>query len=221
MGAMQIACRSRTTARIMIAMKAEDERSETTVLASTTEDDTLDALLAEHPVRREAPLAGPSCLLGRVLDDRHPTLLGRVHVRWKTAQGETRERWLLTVQGLPVRTEDRVLMLYPEGSEDPVVTAVLDGFARRPESERLPAARIELRRDETVQIVGAQGQPLVEIHEGESGPVMTVLNENLELAAPGRLRIRGKEVQIEATQGAVEVDATDEVALRGELIKLN
>lgn len=201
-------------------MKSEDERSEG-VLALPAESNTLEALLDEHRARAEAPIPGPTCLMGRVLDDRHPTLPGRIHVRWQTAQGNTCERWLLTVQGLPVRTEDRVLMLYPQGSDEPVVTAVLDGFARRPAPQRTSAAQVELRRDETLRIVGAKGEPLVEIHEGDSGPVVTVLHEDLELAVPGRVRIRGKQVQIEATEGRVEVDASDEVALRGEMIKLN
>jgi hypothetical protein len=201
-------------------MKPEDERSEG-VLALPVEPNTLETLLDEHHARSEAPLRGPTCLMGRVIDDRHPKLPARVHVRWQTAQGHVHERWLLTLQGLPVRTEDRVLMLCPEGSEEPVVTGVLDGFARRPAPERSSAAQVELRRDETVRIIGANGEPLVEIHEGESGPVVTVLHEDLELAVPGRVRIRGKQVQIEATEGRVEVDASDEVVLRGELIKLN
>ncbi|MCX4240633.1 hypothetical protein [Paraliomyxa miuraensis] len=201
-------------------MKTEDERNET-VLEPLAEVNPLEALLDEHQARRETPGPGPMCLMGRVIDDRHPTLGGRVRVRWRAANGSTQERWLLTLQGLPVRTEDRVLMLCPEGSEEPVVTGVLDGFARRPELERSGAAQVELRRDEAVRIVGATGEPLLEIHEGESGPVVTVLHEDLELAVPGRVRIRGRQVQLEATAGAVEVDATDEVALRGEVVKLN
>lgn len=201
-------------------MKPEDERSEV-VLEPPTEANTLDALLDEHQASRQEPTPGPSCLMGRVINDRHPTLGGRVQVRWQTAQGQTKERWLLTLQGLPVRTDDRVLLLRAEGSEEPVVTGVLDGFARRPAPERSRAAQIELRRDEVVRIVGSTGDPLLEIREGESGPVVTVLHEDLELAAPGRLRLQGKHVQLEATEGQVEVDASDEVVLRGELIKLN
>ncbi len=203
-------------------MKTEDDRPQTVLEPpAEAEPNTLDTLLDEHQARPEVPRGAPGCSMGRIVDDRHPTLGGRVLVRWKDAAGATHERWLLTLQGLPVRTEDRVLMLHPEGSEEPVVTGVLDGFARRPESERSDAARIELRRDEAVRIVGATGDPLLEIHEGESGPVLTVLHEDLEIAAPGRVRIRGKQVQLEAQEGPVEIEASDEVALRGELIKLN
>ncbi len=204
-------------------MKPEDEPPTlTTEAEAEAETNTLDALLDEHQPRRDVPMiSGPACLMGRVLDDRHPTLHARVQVRWQTAQGHTRERWLLTLQGLAVRTEDRVLMLCPEGSDEPVVTGVLDGFTRRPTPERNAAAQVELRRDEKVRIVGAKGEALLEIHEGESGPVVTILHDDLELAVPGQLRLRGKQVQLEATEGSVEVDASDEVTLRGEMIKLN
>lgn len=200
-------------------MKSEDERGET-VFEPEAEVTPLEDLLEEHQTRREKLSPGSTCLMGRVLDDHHPTLGGRALIRWRTASGGVHERWLLTLQGLPVRKEDRVLMLYPEGSEEPVVTGVLDGFARRPDPGR-QTAQVELRRDEAVRIVGARGEPLLEIHQGESGPVLTLLHDDIELAARGRLRIRGRQVHIEATEGRVEVDASDEVALRGELIKLN
>ena len=50
---------------------------------------------------------------------------------------------------------------------------------------------------------------------------VVLLHDDLELAAPGRLRLRGKQVQVQAEQGPVEVHATDDVVLRGEVIKLN
>jgi len=200
-------------------MKTDDDQRPV-VLEHDAPAATLDRMLDEHPVRRTGPRLGPGCLVGRVVDDRHPTLMGRVRVRWQPDEGELQERWLATLQGLPVRTEDRVLLLDPQGSDDLVVTGVLDGFARRPVSDKKSAA-VELRRDEAVRVVGADGVPLLELHQGESGPVLTVLHEDLELAAPGRVRIRGRHIQLEAEQGPVEIKATDDVVVRGEVIKLN
>lgn len=209
-------------------MKTDDQRPPV-VLEQETETNTLDTLLDEHRARpqpRPQPRpqsrpTGPACLVGTVLDDRHPTLLGRVLVRWPPSGDEVQERWLPTLQGLPVRTGDRVLLLFPDGSDDLVVTGVLDGFARRPVPDKASAATIELRRDEAVRLVGSDGVALLEVHQGESGPVLTVLHDDLELASPGRLRVRGRHVQIEAEQGPVEVTATDDVVVRGEVIKLN
>jgi hypothetical protein len=182
---------------------------------------TLETLLEEHQARSEQRSPGSLCAMGLCVDDRHPTLQGRVLVRWQAQGGQPQERWLPTLQGLPVRSADRVLMLHPEGCDEPVVTGVVDGFAQRPVPDKTIAATIELRRDEAVRLVGADGKPLLELHEGESGPVLTVLHDDLELAAPGRLRLRAKQVQLKAEQGPVEVLATDDVILRGEVIKLN
>lgn len=201
-------------------MKPDDEQRQV-VLEHDEPTATLERILDEQPVRRSVPRQGPGCLVGRVVDDRHPTLLGRVRVRWQPDDGEPQERWLATLQGLPVRKEDRVLLLDPQGSDDLVVTGVLDGFARRPVHETSSAATIELRRDEAVRVVGTDGAPLLELHQGESGPVLKVLHDDLELAAPGRVRIRGRHVQLEAEQGPVEIKATDDVVVRGEVIKLN
>jgi hypothetical protein len=203
------------------------------VVEEGVEGSTLDTLLEEHQARSEsrssAPadlpagglVGGPVCVMGECIDARHPTLQGRVLVRWQARDGHVQQRWLPTLQGLPVRQADRVLMLRPEGSDELVVTGVVDGFAQRPVPERSSAAVIELARDEAVRLLGTDGKPLLELHQGESGPVLTVLHDDLEIAAPGRLRLRGKHVQVQAEQGPVDVHATGDVVLRGEVIKLN
>ncbi|MBV1861639.1 MAG: hypothetical protein KUG77_24685 [Nannocystaceae bacterium] len=198
-------------------MKTDSVRT----VVEETQANTLDVLLDEHQARDESPASGPSCAMGLCVDERHPTLQGRVLVRWRAAGGQEQERWLPTLQGLPVRSEDRVLLMQPEGCDEPIVTGVIDGFAKRPVPEPSSAATLELKRDEAVRVVGADGKPLLELREGESGPVLTVLHDNLELATPGRLRLRGKSVELEAEQGSVNVRATDDVVVRGEVIKLN
>lgn len=225
---MTNACRSPGPALERGALPTKHDEARP-VVEEDVEGNTLETLLDEHQARsgsrssapEDRPTGGPLCMMGECIDARHPTLQGRVLVRWRAPGGHVQQRWLPTLQGLPVREADRVLMLRPEGSDEPVVTGVVDGFAQRPVPERSSAAVIELARDEAVRLLGTDGKPLLELHQGESGPVLTVLHDDLEIAAPGRLRLRGKHVQVQADQGPVEVHATDDVVLRGEVIKLN
>jgi hypothetical protein len=183
---------------------------------------TLEALLDELPIpAREPAGASPSCVLGECVDDRHPSLLGRVRVRWREPEGALVERWLATLQGLPVRTGDRVLMLRPANADEAIVTGVVDGFAKRPELARRAAGTVELRRDEAIDILASDGRPLIRVREGESGPVIELIHADLELATPGRLRLRGEAVELSATQGQIEIAASDDVVVRGEVIRLN
>ncbi|MBL4682986.1 MAG: hypothetical protein JKY37_00235 [Nannocystaceae bacterium] len=181
----------------------------------------LDTLLAAEPPSEPIAASGPGCVLGECLDDRHPTLQGRVLVGWPGVQGKAEERWVPTLQGLAVRRGDRVLMLRPDGSDELLVTGVVDGFARRPTVEPQAVGTIELRRDEVLRVLGTDGKPLLEVREGESGPILALLHDDLELAVPGRLRLRGKSVELRAEQGRAEIHATDDIILRGEIIRLN
>src|SRR5690348_3485617 len=95
------------------------------------------AELLDAPVSRStATEAAPACLIGECVDARHPSLQGRVLVKF-TISGHEQTRWLAKLQGLPVRVGDRVLMLCPGNSFDHgpewIVTGVVDGFATRPE----------------------------------------------------------------------------------------
>jgi hypothetical protein len=189
------------------------------VLVETDEvaDSSLDAMLERLPVG--SPVDG-LCMLGEVLDARHPTLVGRVLVRWTTPTGE-RERWLPTLQGLPVRAADRVLMLHPANASECIVVGVVDGFAKRPEVERSTAAQLEIQRDEAVRVTGIDGRPIVEIHQGDEGPVVRLLHEDVNLQLPGKLRIQAKGLELAADQGPVKITATDDVVVKGEVIHLN
>ena len=102
----------------------------------------------QHPLLESmvaAPVGrAPACLVGECVHDAHPTLLGRVRVRWTEPGqgGEVREQWLACLLGVIVRQQDRVLLQLPDNWPEPVVTGVVDGFAMRPEAARLPGPSV-------------------------------------------------------------------------------
>jgi hypothetical protein len=200
-------------------------RDEDPELEERTDEPTTLADLLERPLSRSTPdAAAPTCLIGECVDARHPSLQGRVLVKF-TVSGLELERWVPKLQGLPVRVADRVLMLRPgnspQGWEEWIVTGVVDGFASRPQPELSERARIELQRDEAVNVVSSEGTPLVEISQSPTGPVVRVLESNVQVEFAGKLSLRAKDIELEATQGEVAVKASADVVLRGETIRLN
>lgn len=160
-------------------------------------------------------------LVGQVMDTEHPTLRGRVLVRMATPSGDTDERWLPTLQGLAVRELDRVLVTQPTNWPEPVVTGVIDGFARRPEIRRDSKAALELLGDESVRVLSHDGSELVEVFQGEEGPVVRLLQADVNLELEGRLRISAKSLLFEARVGEARIEAKEDVVLRGEGVRLN
>lgn len=189
--------------------EAEAPASETATLAE----------LLDGPLSRSAS-EEPTCLLGECVDARHPSLQGRILVKFEIS-GQEHQRWVPTLQGLPVRVADRVLMLRPGNSREWVVTGVVDGFATRPRPEPSERARIELQRDEAVNVVSSEGTPLIEISQGQAGPIVRVLEPDVQVEFAGKLSLRAKDIELEATQGEVAVKASADVVVRGETIQLN
>lgn len=183
-------------------------------LTEEVADETSNTASAASPASEEG-------LVGRCMDDRHPTLAGRVLVRWNDSAGKEVERWIPTLQQVPVRVDDRVLLMRPENFDEPVVTGVLDGFTRRPEPDRETAASLELKQDEAVRVAGAHGEPLIELYRDDSGPVIRLLQEDVDIEFPGALRMSAARIELEATRGSVDIEASDDVNVDGELINLN
>lgn len=163
----------------------------------------------------------PPCLVGTCTDERHPDLQGRIRVRWSELGEAEREAWLPTLQSLPVRQGDRVLIQHARNWPEPVVTGVVDGFATRPEADARPAGHLELKPDEGIEIRSPDGTTLLELRAGPSGPVLRILAEDLDVDIPGRLRLRAGVLELVARRGPVRVEASDDVVLEGEVIKLN
>lgn len=166
-------------------------------------------------------IPGAAPIVGECIRTDHPTLTGRVLVRIDAAGDSATECWLPTLQGLAVRPGDRLIVVNPSNHPEPVVVGVLDGFALRPEPRRETAATITLQPDERLLVTAASGQDLLEVHLAEKGPVVRLLQPDVDLDIPGDLRLRAKAVRLEATMGKVEVEAHDDVVLRGENVKLN
>jgi hypothetical protein len=208
-------------------MKDEPDQPEDTEAAVAAQDgaaassSVLDEMLEEPPRQLLAPSGVSTNLVGEVIDDEHPSLRGRVRVRWVDLEGQTFEKWLPTLQGLPVRVADRVLMITAANWPEPVVTGVIDGFARRPERPRTSAAMLELKRDEVVRVQSAAGEGLVEVFEEDSGPVIRLLKDDVDLDLQGKLRVRAQSIEFEAKQGEARIQASDDVVVKGEVIHLN
>jgi hypothetical protein len=186
----------------------------------TVEPTTLADLL-DRPVSRSTPdQAAPTCLIGECIDAQHPELQGRVRVKF-TAAGHEHERWVPKLQGLPVRVADRVLMMQPGNAQEWIVTGVVDGFATRPRPELGERARIELQRDEAINVFSSEGKPLVEISQSDAGPVVRLLEPDIQVEFAGKLSLRAQDIELEATKGEVAVKASADVVLRGETIRLN
>lgn len=195
-----------------------------TPVSAACEASTLDHLLDEA-ARRSGPPArataeGGVMLVGECVDDCHPSLVGRVRVRWHDGE-HSHERWVPTLQALPVRTGDHVLLSRPVNWPEPLVIGVVDGFARRPENNRTRAGALELRRDESVRIAGTDGAALFEVYEDDAGPVVRLCRPDLAVEVPGRLRLRAEAIELQARRGPVDVQATEDVVVRGEVIHLN
>lgn len=161
----------------------------------------------------------PGACVAECLDARHPTLVGRVLARWEL-DGHHHERWVPTLQGLALRAGDRLLLLPTANASEPVVIGVLDGFTRRPAPTVHGVAQLELQPDERVAVSDARGRPLLEVVPTDAGPTLRLLNEDLDLELPGRLRFRASQIVLDSV-GAIDVRSEEDVVIRGEVIHLN
>ena len=193
---------------------------------SEPEESILDDLVAAQtprvePPRAESPRSVEAPLVGECVDARHPTLQGRIRVRWEDPAGATEEQWLPTLQGLVARVADRVLIGQPANFDEPVVMGVLDGFAERPAPEALRGPVLAVEKDEALHVTSSDGEALLEIRQEQSGPVVRIVKENLDLELPGKLRLSAEAIELEARRGPVKIGATSDVVVEGEAIKLN
>ena len=75
--------------------------------------------------RPPAVVAAASVLVGECLDDRHPVVDGRCLVAFADADGPTQQRWLTHLEGVAVRSGDRVLLVQPDNSLEPLIAGIV------------------------------------------------------------------------------------------------
>ena len=186
------------------------------------EPDILDQIdLTSRASETREPANPHSALVGECSEERHPTLTGRVRIRWKGGDGQSCEEWLATLHGITVRVADRVMLLHPANWPEPIIVGVVDGFAVRPEYARVPGPSVPLARDEACYVTTVDGEKLLEIYQTESGPVVRLLTGDVNLELSGKLRIEAESIELNAKKGGATITATDDIVLRGEMIALN
>jgi hypothetical protein len=163
---------------------------------------------------------GGRSFVGSVLAERHPVLLGRVLVRYDR-DDVPRDAWLPVMRGIAARFGDTVLLADPANWCEPLVVGIIDGFSEEQTRPPIVGHRLELRDDEVVEVCDSWGRPLLHIRDGADGPVLSLARADVDLEIAGRLRIRADSLELAALRGAVAIDASDDVVIRGELIHLN
>jgi len=181
----------------------------------------LDEMAASPPDLPAGSLRPLETIVAECIDATHPTLAGRVLVRWSSPSEDVASAWIPTLHGLSVRAGDRVLLTQPVNAPEPIVLGVVDGFAARPEPARSTAARVEIQRDEAVRVTSTDGTPLVELFQGEGGPVVRLLAPDVSIDLPGKLRLSARSVELVAREGELKITARDDVLVEGETINLN
>ena len=184
--------------------------------ASEEEGSVFDRLLAASPKAWPEGHVVATCT-----EERHPTLTGRIRVRCEDTLGCVHENWVATLQGLNARVSDRVLVLKLPHQPDAIAVGVINNFNRRPETPRLVAQILEMKRDEALQVNAENGQPLLQIVRNQQGPVIRLLQTDTQVELPGKLCITAGAIEMRARAGAVRIDASDDVEIVGEAIHLN
>ena len=174
----------------------------------------IEEILSDHQ-NDDASLQDKS-MIALCIDAQHPVLAGRIKVRL----GAT-DRWLATLHGMTFRKNDRVLVQYVSNSDEPIVVGVVDGFSKRPKMPRPFGPVLTVEHDESVKVVAANGEGLLEVYCSDEGPVVKLLRNDIHVRLPGRLSVSATAIALNAEQGGVRIAATDDVEVSGEEIRLN
>lgn len=171
-------------------------------------------------VMQETAVNGSGSMVGVCLNREHPVLTGRCLVHWRDADGG-HEEWLPCLNGLKPEVHDHLLLLKPENAGESIVIGVVDGLKKKTEREPAPGPSVQLKEKEALHILAADGSPLLEVRQGEQGPVVRLLNQDLEIETAGDLRLNARSISLKARQGEIQMEATDDVVVKGEIIRLN
>lgn len=180
----------------------------------------LDELL-DLPVTPERE-GSSTLLVGRVEDTHQPQLPGRLLVRWRDDAGASVAAWLPYVRGTDPRANDRVLLGRPGNEPGWIITGVLERSAPRlVEHPRSEDAVERLQAGQRLRVEAHDGTALIEVGSDDGDVFVRLLASDVSLATPGRLRLAGRSVEIDAGTDGVDVRTEKDVVVRGRTIRLN
>lgn len=164
-----------------------------------------------------------STLIGEVTDTHHPDAMGRVRVKWSMQDGNTCERWLECVDGVKPGIGDRVLLQSPANWPENLVCGLLKRAGRGEPVEPAvePAVALSLEPDKCVQVSDASGCPLLQVRASPDGPVVTLLNRNVNIEVAGKLRLSAQTLELEGGRGGVDIRTEADTVVRSRYVRLN
>ena len=164
-----------------------------------------------------------STLIGEVTDTHHPDAMGRVRVKWSVQDGSTCERWLECLDGMKPGIGDRVLLQSPANWPEYLVCGLLKRAGRGEPVEPAvePAVALALEADQCVQVCDATGRPLLQVRASPDGPVVTLLNRNVNIEVDGKLRLVAQTLELEAGRGGVDIRTEADTVVRSRYVRLN
>lgn len=190
--------------------------SEPNGLGGVDEQPLVSAIAAEYDKTR-----APSTLIGMCMDNHHPSLSGRCLIRWTDASKKPQEKWLPCIRDVKPQRHDRVLLQQPGNWFEPLVCGILDGLAGPEDHTPKTGPAIRLEKNKAIHVVDSGDNPVLQIEQGEHGPVLRLLNDDLNIEVKGRLRFSAKDIQMAARRGEIRIKAKDDVHVKGEMIHLN
>ncbi|KER70720.1 hypothetical protein HR51_19600 [Burkholderia cepacia] len=165
----------------------------------------------------------PSTMIGEVTDTHHPDAMGLIRVKWALLDDTTCERWLECVDGIKPRIGDRVLLQSPANWPEYLIAGLLTrkGHGEPVEPVIEPAMALSLEADQCVQIADASGCPLLQVRASPDGPVVTLLNRNVNIEVAGKLRLSAQTLELEGGRGGVDIRTEADTVVRSRYVRLN
>ncbi|KVL16128.1 hypothetical protein WJ45_30400 [Burkholderia ubonensis] len=171
------------------------------------------------PVER----AESATLIGEVTDTHHPDAMGLIRVKWSMQDGNTSERWLECVDGVKPGIGDRVVLQSAANWPEHLITGLLKRKGRGEPVEPIvePAVALALESDKCVQVSDASGCPLLQVRASPDGPVVTLLNRNVNIEVAGKLRLSAQTLELEGGRGGVDIRTEADTVVRSRYVRLN
>ncbi|KVO41491.1 hypothetical protein WJ75_06015 [Burkholderia ubonensis] len=171
------------------------------------------------PVER----AESATLIGEVTDTHHPDAMGLIRVKWAMQDGNTSERWLECVEGVKPGIGDRVVLQSAANWPEHLITGLLKRKGRGEPVEPIvePAVALALESDKCVQVSDASGCPLLQVRASPDGPVVTLLNRNVNIEVAGKLRLSAQTLELEGGRGGVDIRTEADTVVRSRYVRLN